>query len=140
MAKWFAGSCFCSCLASHKFGDASTVLCTRLRPDAPNKPSDFEFIQNQPLSTNAMKRRAAGHREDSLLERAFWSAVTLSPPLYGADTPQSFFDAELEWGWNLRKLQCLLSKRQVPTIPGVNTPMTYFGMWKVRTLRSMPQP
>lgn len=57
--------------------------------------------------------------------------MTLSPPLYGADTPQSFFDAKLEWGWNMRKLQCLLSKRQIPRIPGVNTPMTYFGMWKV---------
>lgn len=89
-----------------------------------------------PLS-ELLRLCAAGHREDSLLERAFWSAVTLSPPLYGADTPQSFFDAKLEWGWNLRKLECLLSNRAVPKIPGVNTPMTYFGMWKVR---SMPHP
>lgn len=95
--------------------------------------------EQQNMSVGQFKRLAydadhqppkQGHREDSLLERAFWSAVTLSPPLYGADTPQSFFDAKLEWGWNLRKLQCLLSKRQVPKIPGVNTPMTYFGMWK----------
>ena len=75
---------------------------------------------------------STGHRADALLERAFWSSVTLSPPYYGADTPHSLFDAKLDWGWNLRKLQCLLSERRIPKIPGVTTPMTYFGMWKVR--------
>jgi JmjC domain, hydroxylase len=75
---------------------------------------------------------AAGHREDALLERAFWSSITLSPPYYGADTPFSFFDAHLRFGWNLRSLKCLLSQHEMPAIPGVTTPMTYFGMWKVR--------
>lgn len=70
-----------------------------------------------------------GHRQDDLLERAFWSAVTLNPPLYGADTPVSFFDEEVE-GWNIRDLGCLLRQHNVPRIPGVTTPMTYFGMWK----------
>lgn len=72
-----------------------------------------------------------GHREDALLERAFWSSVTLSPPYYGADTPFSFFDQHLRFGWNLRGLNCLLSQHEMPAIPGVTTPMTYFGMWKV---------
>jgi JmjC domain, hydroxylase len=72
----------------------------------------------------------SGHREDELLERAFWSSVTISPPFYGADTPVSFFDEQLDFGWNLRKLGCLLSECGVPQIPGVTTPMTYFGMWK----------
>lgn len=73
----------------------------------------------------------AGHREDALLERAFWSSITLSPPYYGADTPFSFFDQHLRFGWNLRGLDCLLSQHEMPAIPGVTTPMTYFGMWKV---------
>lgn len=63
------------------------------------------------------------------MERAFWSAVTLNPPLYGADTPVSFFDEKVE-GWNIRNLGCLLTQHNVPRIPGVTTPMTYFGMWK----------
>ncbi len=71
----------------------------------------------------------AGHRQDDLLERAFWSSVTLNPPLYGADTPVSFFDEKVE-GWNIRDLGCLLTQHHVPRIPGVTTPMTYFGMWK----------
>jgi [histone H3]-trimethyl-L-lysine9/36 demethylase len=75
----------------------------------------------------------AGHREDALLERAFWSSITLSPPYYGADTPFSFFDAHLRFGWNLRSLKCLLSQHEIAAIPGVTTPMTYFGMWKVST-------
>ena len=71
-----------------------------------------------------------GHRQDDLLERAFWSSVTINPPLYGADTPTSFFDEQLEYGWNLRDLKDLLTQYNVPAIPGVTTPMTYFGMWK----------
>ena len=55
----------------------------------------------------------------------------MKSPLYGADTPLSLFDEKLNFGWNLRNLGCLLSKYKVPDIPGVTTPMTYFGMWKV---------
>ena len=73
----------------------------------------------------------AGAGDDALLERPFWSSLTVRPPLYGADTPHSLFDEKLDFGWNLRNLKCLLSKYKVPAIPGVTTPMTYFGMWKV---------
>ena len=73
----------------------------------------------------------AGGDADELHERKFWKALGVNPPLYGADTPQSLFDEELEFGWNLRKLGCLLHKHDVPDIPGVTTPMTYFGMWRV---------
>lgn len=66
------------------------------------------------------------------MERAFWSSVTINPPFYGADTPTSFFDESLEYGWNLRDLQDLLKQYDVPPIAGVTTPMVYFGMWKVR--------
>lgn len=73
----------------------------------------------------------AGGNDNELHERKFWKALGVNPPLYGADTPQSLFDEELDFGWNLRKLGCLLHKHGVPAIPGVTTPMTYFGMWRV---------
>lgn len=56
--------------------------------------------------------------------------MTINPPLYGADTPVSFFDEKLPYGWNLRDLGCLLKRPDMPQVPGVTTPMTYFGMWK----------
>ncbi len=72
-----------------------------------------------------------GHARDDMLERAFWSALTVSPPLYGADTPLSLFDTAVPWGWNLRALGgCLLQAADVPDLPGVTSPMTYFGSWK----------
>jgi jumonji domain-containing protein 2 len=52
------------------------------------------------------------------MERAFWSSVTINPPLYGADTPQSFFEDKLAYGWNLRNLGCLLQTHDLPSIPG----------------------
>ena len=57
--------------------------------------------------------------------------MSLNPPLYGADTDVSFFDKSLPFGWNLHDLGDLLREHDVPDIPGVTTPMTYFGMWKV---------
>lgn len=58
-------------------------------------------------------------------------SVTINPPLYGADTPLSLFDEKLPYGWNLKHLGgCLLKRPDVPQVPGVTTPMTYFGMWK----------
>lgn len=54
--------------------------------------------------------------------------MTINPPLYGADNPTSLFDDHLEYGWNLKKLEDLLSKYNVAPIPGVTTPMVYFGM------------
>ena len=65
-----------------------------------------------------------------LMERSFWSGVTLNPPIYGADTIMSLFDEKIPWGWNLRDLGCLWKEYNVPQIGGVTTPMTYFGMWK----------
>ena len=52
------------------------------------------------------------------MERSFWSGLTLNPPLYGADTPVSFFDPKLAYGWNLRDLGDLLRTKDVPHIPG----------------------
>ncbi len=49
--------------------------------------------------SNHFSRCAPGGRDkDDCLERAFWSSVTINPPLYGADTPISLFDDQLEYG------------------------------------------
>jgi len=66
------------------------------------------------------------------MERTFWKSVTVNAPLYGADTPLSLFDDKLSSGWSLRNLDCYLKQKGCPEIPGVTSPMTYFGMWKVR--------
>ena len=54
-----------------------------------------------------------GRCRERVPERAFWSAVTSNPPLYGADTPTSFFDRRLPFGWNLRDLQVLMRRRRL---------------------------
>ncbi|KAG2450697.1 hypothetical protein HYH02_004535 [Chlamydomonas schloesseri] len=75
-----------------------------------------------------------GHDPDAVdpdVERSFWANLTLNPPLYGADTPVSFFDEKLPYGWNLNHLGDLLQTHpKVDAVPGVTTPMTYFGMWR----------
>ncbi|CAG9466366.1 unnamed protein product [Pedinophyceae sp. YPF-701] len=78
-----------------------------------------------------LPRKAQEEKTDAAIERAFWSSLSTIPPLYGADTPSSYFDSDLKRGWNLQKLDgCLLSKCKVPAIPGVTSPMVYWGMWK----------
>jgi jumonji domain-containing protein 2 len=87
------------------------------------------LIEQKPMTVNEYKALAESenHRPpkdkgrgepDELMERAFWSSVTINPPLYGADTPVSFFDKKLPWGWNLRNLHDLLQTHEVPDIPG----------------------
>ena len=73
----------------------------------------------------------AGRKDYKTLERSFWKSVTMNPPLYGADTPMSLFDQNAK-GWGLGNLADLLKEKGVPEIPGVTTPMAYFGMWKAR--------
>ncbi len=55
---------------------------------------------------------------DALFERSFWGSLTLNPPLYGADTPMSFFDPALDYGWNMRELGDLLKTKKIPGISG----------------------
>jgi jumonji domain-containing protein 2 len=68
------------------------------------------------------------------MERTFWKSLTINPPIYGADTPCSLFDEKISNGWSLRNLDDLLSAKNMPEIQGVTSPMTYFGMWKVRLI------
>ena len=72
----------------------------------------------------------AGRSDIKEMERSFWKSVTINPPLYGADTPISLFKQNCN-GWGLSDIGDLLKEKNVPDIPGVTTPMTYFGMWKV---------
>lgn len=77
------------------------------------------------------RRFHAGRKDFKALERHFWKSVTINPPLYGADTPMSLFGSHCK-GWALTDLADLLKEKGVPEIPGVTTPMSYFGMWKAR--------
>ena len=90
-----------------------------------------EHFKKIASSSSNDKNPPTNRKADTLHEKAFWSSIAANPPLYGADTPCSLFDKKLEYGWNLRNLGgCLLSQYDVPSIAGVTTPMTYFGMWK----------
>ncbi|KAI9023593.1 JmjC domain, hydroxylase-domain-containing protein [Phycomyces nitens] len=62
------------------------------------------------------------------LEREYWRNLTFSQPMYGADMVGTLFDTSVS-SWNVNKLDNLLNRLGV-TLPGVNTPYLYFGMWK----------
>ncbi|KAF5835500.1 JmjC domain, hydroxylase-domain-containing protein [Dunaliella salina] len=70
-------------------------------------------------TSRRLESRRALHDGEDIMERSFWSSVTLNPPLYGADTPYSFFDLHVPYGWNLRNLGDLLKTKGVPEIPGM---------------------
>ena len=110
----------------------TTTLILTTQQNTTNITTGFKELAESPdHRAPSGSKRGADAGADDLHERAFWSGVTINPPLYGADTPQSFFDERLDYGWNLRALDgCLLRQKGVPHIPGVTAPMTYFGMWK----------
>lgn len=66
-------------------------------------------------------------------EKCFWKELSkltaFEAPIYGGDIPGSFFNENYESSWNVAKLDSILSLLP-DTIPGVNTPMMYIGMWK----------
>lgn len=55
--------------------------------------------------------------------------MTFSAPLYGADLVQSLMDSSSR-GWDLNRLDSLLSDAMETKVPGVNTPYCYVGSWK----------
>mmetsp|Transcript_19607 Transcript_19607/g.54505 ORF Transcript_19607/g.54505 Transcript_19607/m.54505 type:complete len:625 (-) Transcript_19607:134-2008(-) len=112
-------------IRQHAFGTRGTYRCL-LVEQKPLKVSEFKAISDSEEHQPPKK----GHEDDTLLERAFWSSITINPPLYGADNPASLFDKKVRVGWNLRDLGDLLQSPGLPPIPGVTTPMLYFGMWK----------
>ncbi|KAH7101174.1 JmjC domain, hydroxylase-domain-containing protein, partial [Auriculariales sp. MPI-PUGE-AT-0066] len=67
------------------------------------------------------------------LERMFWRSLGISRPAwYGADSAGSLFTSSTS-SWNVARLPSALD-RLLPTryasLPGVNTPYLYFGMWR----------
>lgn len=116
-------------IKQHVFGTKGSYRCL-LVEQKPMTATEFKELAESNTYRPGKSDRHGSDGSDALMERAFWSSVTINPPLYGADTPISFFDDELNYGWNLRNLGDLLKKHKVPTIAGVTTPMTYFGMWK----------
>ncbi|KAL4426832.1 hypothetical protein ABPG77_006618 [Micractinium sp. CCAP 211/92] len=119
-------------IKQHVFGKSGSYVCI-LEEQRGMTAAEFKRISERPDHQPPSKgHRGASDSQDEVNERAFWSGLTNNPPLYGADTPVSLFDEKLPFGWNLRRLGCMLQdpRFDVPTIPGVTSPMTYFGMWK----------
>lgn len=111
-------------IKQHVFGRSGSYMCILEEQRSMNGSAYAAMAQN---SSRAPPEKKHG---DLMMERSFWSSITMNPPIYGADTPMSLFDEEIPWGWNLRDLRCMFSEYDVPEIAGVTSPMTYFGMWK----------
>ncbi|KAI7905640.1 JmjC domain, hydroxylase-domain-containing protein [Cokeromyces recurvatus] len=62
------------------------------------------------------------------IERHYWRNITFCQSIYGADMVGTLFDDSVLY-WNPNTLDNTLNKLNV-TLPGVNTPYLYFGMWK----------
>ncbi|KAI9090070.1 hypothetical protein DFS34DRAFT_654240 [Phlyctochytrium arcticum] len=65
------------------------------------------------------------------LERHYWRNLPYVSPMYGADMLGSLFNQILKKKapWNLAHLNNLLRRVNV-SLPGVNSPYLYWGMWK----------
>lgn len=111
-------------IKQHVFGRSGAYMCI-LEEQRSMNGSTYAG-----MASNASRAPPEKKHGDAMMERSFWSSITMNPPVYGADTPMSLFDEELPWGWNLRDLRCMFSEYDVPEIAGVTSPMTYFGMWK----------
>lgn len=112
-------------IKQHVFGRSGAYMCI-LEEQKPLSGSSYAAMANHPNRSPPTRKKPG----DIMMERSFWSSITMNPPIYGADTPVSLFDRTVPWGWNLKKLDCLFNEYNVPEIAGVTTPMTYFGMWK----------
>ena len=66
------------------------------------------------------------------LERRYWQGLGVSsnPPVYGADNFSETLFEDCAGAWNLSRLDSLLRQRIHTTIPGVNAPYLYMGMWR----------
>ncbi|KAI9491044.1 JmjC domain, hydroxylase-domain-containing protein [Zychaea mexicana] len=62
------------------------------------------------------------------LERNYWRNLTFTQPMYGADMAGTLFDKSVR-AWNVNSLDNMLNRLGV-SVPGVNEPYLYFGMWK----------
>lgn len=114
-------------IKQHVFGRSGAYMAV-LEEQREMTAAQYEVLAKKKDRQPPMRVRR--NDKDVLMERSFWSGVTLNPPVYGADTVMSLFDDKVSFGWNLRDLGCLWKAYNVPQIGGVTSPMTYFGMWK----------
>eukprot|EP00835_Amoeboradix_gromovi_P001979 NODE_102_length_20354_cov_0.272018.p1 type:complete len:628 gc:universal NODE_102_length_20354_cov_0.272018:2583-4466(+) len=85
---------------------------------------DVSLLENKPYTSLDLDEQLLLD-----LEKQFWQTIAFHPGMYGADLSGSLMNnSDLKY-WNLNSLPDLLNKLE-STIPGVNTPYLYFGMWK----------
>ncbi|KAJ1927862.1 hypothetical protein IWQ60_002553 [Tieghemiomyces parasiticus] len=64
------------------------------------------------------------------LDRQYWRNLSFAPPMYGADIPGTLFPTPATFPtWNPRNLGSVLNRIDI-SMPGVNQPYLYLGMWK----------
>eukprot|EP00798_Chlamydomonas_sp_ICE-L_P015718 gene15717-21831_t len=126
-------------IRQHAFGSKGSYRCILVEQKGLNAAEFKEIAEQEEAAVPSVQKKLVEAfkikpneelTNDDMMEREFWNSVTVNPPLYGADTPLSFFDPKLGYGWNVRNLGDLLKQEGVPAIQGVTTPMTYFGMWR----------
>ena len=66
------------------------------------------------------------------MERAFWKSISTyaKPPQYGADVLGSLMCDQAASGWNLDKLDTVLSQCAGKALGGITRAMLYFGTWR----------
>uniref|UniRef100_A0A7E4V8C6 [Histone H3]-trimethyl-L-lysine(9) demethylase n=1 Tax=Panagrellus redivivus TaxID=6233 RepID=A0A7E4V8C6_PANRE len=98
-----------------------------------------EMIPNKQLSALDFRQMAVHPQYDAPkvittleeLEKYYWNNTFKTEPIYGADTPGTLFDEEVNV-FNITKLGTILDllDEDKVQIKGVNTPYLYFGMYK----------
>lgn len=70
------------------------------------------------------------------LESKYWRQIAFTPPIYGSDTKNSYFNKNDCKTWNLNNLNTILNSvkygktDKINDIPGIISPYVYIGMWK----------
>ncbi|KAI7850121.1 JmjC domain, hydroxylase-domain-containing protein [Circinella umbellata] len=109
-------------------------LCEQSEHQPPNIGCDRT---TRPIVTPNRKRDKVGNNNNEEkytvdyckeLERNYWRNLTFTQPMYGADMAGTLFDNSVS-AWNVNSLDNMLNRLDV-SVPGVNEPYLYFGMWK----------
>jgi len=92
-----------------------------------------DLVDTKPLSVAGCRARSKTIEEQlgtPLTDRDFWRSLgtTSAPSQYGADQVGTLFkDREVGSGWNLNKLDSILSYGLPQKLGGITTPMLYYG-------------
>ncbi|KAJ2885407.1 hypothetical protein FB639_001776, partial [Coemansia asiatica] len=107
----------------------------RPQPDTRDEPAaEHNGVQPQRRFTaddgRALFVSAQEYLVNEELERMYWKNLLFQPPMYGADVLGTLYpEPEKFPTWNIRRLPGLLQKVK-RSMPGVNDPYLYLGMWK----------